>query len=58
MVASDYGLFGIDSLSNLCEATQKRFQELERTYGEVTPHSLSKEERLTANKLLKLAGIE
>ena len=53
------GLFGIDEpVDTFVEATQKRFQELEKTYGEVTPHSLTKEERFTANKLLKLAGIE
>ena len=52
-------LFDIDEpVDAFVEATQKRFQELEKTCVGVVPHSLSKEERLTANKLLKLAGIE
>lgn len=52
-------LFDIDEpVDAFVEATRKHFQELEKNYGEITPHSLSKEERLTASKLLKLAGIE
>ena len=39
------------------EATQKRFAELAEVYGGKVPHSLSPEQRLTGNKLLKIAGV-
>ena len=38
------------------KATQARFAELAKTYGNRTPHSLPPERRLTGNKILKLAS--
>ena len=37
--------------------TKKHFNELMAIHGNKTPHSLTKEERLTGNKILKLAGV-
>jgi Protein of unknown function (DUF455) len=39
------------------KATQARFAELAKTYGNRTPHALTPERRLTGNKILKLAGV-
>jgi len=39
------------------KATQERFAELAKVYGNMTPHALSPERRLTGNKILKLAGV-
>jgi uncharacterized ferritin-like protein (DUF455 family) len=37
--------------------TKARFNELMQTYGVEIPHSLTKEERLTGMKILKIAGV-
>jgi uncharacterized ferritin-like protein (DUF455 family) len=51
-------LFGDERpVDEFVKATQDRFKELTETYGGKTPHSLSPEERLTGNKLLKIAGL-
>lgn len=39
------------------KATQARFAEMAKVYGGRTPHSLTPEQRLTGNKILKLAGV-
>ena len=39
------------------KATQEKFKQVAEIYGGKTPHSLPKEIRLTAEKLLKLAGL-
>jgi len=39
------------------KATQARFAELAKTYGGRTPHALAPGQRLTGNKILKLAGV-
>ena len=39
------------------KATQERFALLAKIYGNLTPHALSPETRLTGNKILKLAGV-
>lgn len=39
------------------KATQARFAELAKTYGGITPHTLTPEQRLTGNKIRKLAGV-
>ena len=38
-------------------ATRERFASLAKTFGGITPHSLSAANRLTGSKLLKIAGI-
>lgn len=51
-------LFGEERpVGEFVEATQARFEELSKTFGGQTLHSLPPEKRLTANKLLKLAGV-
>jgi uncharacterized ferritin-like protein (DUF455 family) len=45
------------SVEDFVKATQARFAELAKTYGGRTPHSLPPEQRLTGNKILKLAGV-
>ncbi len=45
------------SVEEFVKATQARFAELAKTYGGRTPHSLPPEQRLTGNKILKLAGV-
>ncbi len=44
-------------VEDFVKATQARFAELAKTYGGRTPHSLPPEQRLTGNKLRKLAGV-
>jgi rubrerythrin len=39
------------------KATQARFAEMARLHGGRTPHSLTPAQRLTGNKILKLAGL-
>ena len=39
------------------QATKEKFYKLAEVYGGRTPHSLSKEKRLTGEKILKLAGV-
>ncbi|WP_438479792.1 DUF455 family protein [Oleiharenicola lentus] len=39
------------------KATQAHFAEAAKVYGMRTPHALSPEQRLTGNKILKLAGV-
>ncbi len=39
------------------KATQAKFAEFAKTYGGRTPHALTPEQRLTGNKILKLAGV-
>lgn len=51
-------LFGDErSVDEFVKATQARFQELTEKHGGKTAHSLSPEQRLTGNKLLKIAGL-
>jgi len=37
-------------------ATREKFKQMAVTYGNLTPHSLPKEKRLTGEKILKLVG--
>lgn len=39
------------------KATQEKFKEFAARFGGLTPHSLTKEKRLTGEKILKLAGV-
>jgi len=39
------------------KATQAKFAQMAAIFGNRTPHSLSPEQRLTGNKILKLAGV-
>lgn len=39
------------------KATQARFAEMAKVHGGLTPHALTPEQRLTGNKILKLAGV-
>ena len=39
------------------KATQEKFKEFATRFGGLTPHSLTKEKRLTGEKILKLAGV-
>lgn len=39
------------------KATQERFAEMAKVYGNRTPHSLTAEQRLTGKKILQLAGV-
>jgi uncharacterized ferritin-like protein (DUF455 family) len=39
------------------KATQEKFKEVAKIHGNKTPHSLTKEKRLTGEKILKLAGV-
>ncbi|MEX0330455.1 MAG: DUF455 family protein [Puniceicoccaceae bacterium] len=45
------------TVDEFVEETKKHFNELMAIHGTKTPHSLSKEERLTGNKILELAGV-
>lgn len=38
-------------------STQAKFAEMAKIYGDRTPHALPPEQRLTGNKILKLAGV-
>jgi hypothetical protein len=44
-------------VEDFVKATQARFAELAKTYGGITPHSLSPEARLTGNKIRQLVGL-
>ena len=37
--------------------TQEKFKQFAQTYGGKVPHSLPREKRFTAEKILKLAGV-
>lgn len=51
-------LFGDERpVDEFVKATQQRFKEMTEIHGGKTPHSLSAEERLTGNKILKIAGL-
>ena len=39
------------------KATQARFAEMAKIHGNLTPHALSPERRLTGNRILRLAGV-
>ena len=51
-------LFGEDRpVDEFVEATKKRFEVLAEDFGGRVPHSLAPEDRLTGNKILKIAGV-
>ncbi len=50
--------FGIEAeVGDFVKATQKKFEEFAEKFGGKIPHSLSPEERLTGNKIKKIAGV-
>ena len=46
------------SVEEFVKATQAKFVELAKVFGNRTPHSLPPERRLTGNKILALVGVK
>ena len=47
-----------ESVDAFVENTKSRFEELSKTHGGQTPHSLSAEDRFTGEEILVLVGIK